>query len=148
MRFKRVGILLSITAILGFGCSNKSGQQEQEGQVTNDKLEQKIYDEVMEIHNEMMPKMKDLFDIRKDLEAKADSLEKLGVAVEEFRKKIADIEGGEEAMMDWMRNFTALPNTTPHDSIMDYMNDQKEKIYRVKDVMTKALEEGKGMLNN
>lgn len=106
-----------------------------------------LRDEVIAIHDEVMPKMGDLRKVRKSLEAMADTLatDSLNLAdVEEMRVLAKEIEDANESMMAWMRQFEPgiMEDGTPHGEVMAYLKEQKEAIDKVKKDMLESLSKG------
>jgi len=141
-------LLLALVNCSGNSSGNNSEEAQQDTLSEAQKAEQEIYDEVMSLHENLMKKMNDIYDLRKKLESKIDSLEKSGISTEIIKKRIADLEAGDKAMMDWMHNYSALPDSVPHDSVMNYYNDQKGKITHVKNSMMDALEKAQQYLDS
>lgn len=145
-------LLLSLLAVFTFGCgsgeSNTNTEEVVDEKLSEQEQQQQIYDEVMGLHDELMPQMKELYDMRTVIIERADSLEEAGVDSESLRSTIAELESGEEAMMDWMRNFEMLPEETPHDSVMNYLTHQREKIMEVKVLMEQAFAKGEETIKN
>lgn len=146
----KLTFIFGIMVVFSVSCGTK---KEENGEVIDEQLseqeqQQQIYDEVMGLHDELMPKMKDIFDLRSEILEKADSLEGIGKSSDDLMQKISDLEAGEEAMMDWMRNFQSLPEQTPHDSIMSYMILQREKIMAVQEKIKQVMEAGRSAINN
>lgn len=115
--------------------------------VTIDKdANDKLFAEVMAIHDEVMPEMGSIRRTRKALLDKLENTE--DEAVGKVLQEQADkLDESHEAMMGWMRQFD--PNMG--DGISDtayneYLLDQKQKMIEVRDLMVNALQEGKVLL--
>lgn len=93
-----------------------------------------IVDEVMAIHDSVMPKMGNLRKTRKAILEKAESMDD-SVMRALLIKKADKLDSAQKSMMGWMRQY----NPT-------YYEDQKELIQGVKDLMEDALEEGEELL--
>jgi len=93
-----------------------------------------IVDEVMAIHDSVMPKMGNLRKTRKAILEKAESMDD-SVVRALLIKKADKLDSAQKSMMGWMRQY----NPT-------YYEDQKELIQGVKDLMEDALEEGEELL--
>jgi hypothetical protein len=102
--------------------------------------------EVMAIHDSIMPKMQDLFNLKKQLVAriaKADSANGKGAnTLAKAEKQEAEaiksrLEQADESMMDWMRNYNAdTLDLLDAEKAADYLAEQKRKIIDVRDRMT------------
>ncbi|HMQ64524.1 MAG TPA: hypothetical protein PKE06_27820 [Flavilitoribacter sp.] len=99
-----------------------------------------LWEEVMAVHDEVMPKMGELSSLKKDLRnLPQDSLVQAG---------ISELTLAEDAMWDWMHGLK------PHDEIEEmgqeeaqtYLEQEKEKISAVKDKMLHSMETAKSLL--
>lgn len=105
-----------------------------------------LKEEVMALHDEVMPKMGELHKTQKRLLSLADSTEVSdSVAAKEYRKLANAIELANESMMDWMRNFE--PNYVGDEKeVATYLETKKKSIAEVKGRMLESLEAGKKVL--
>ncbi len=101
---------------------------------------QALYDEVMKVHDEVMPKMDDIYKLKQELKKQISDTPNL---VDEKRRTIEatilKLDSASEAMMVWMRNFNPLPDSLGEDKAREYLEDQQEKIEKVKDEMLDAI---------
>jgi hypothetical protein len=101
---------------------------------------QALYDEVMDIHDEVMPKMNDLYKAKTVLQTR---LELPGVNAnerQETRQKIAEIDSASEGMMAWMRQFEPLSDSVGEDSARAYLEKELVKVKKVRKDILQALE--------
>jgi len=92
--------------------------------------------EVIAIHDEVMPKMGDMYKARKALreiliEIESDSVKN------DVIKMISDLENADEGMMTWMHEWK-VPDSDPEKTT--YLLEEKEKITKVKVDMLSSLE--------
>ena len=138
--------------VLSYLCSNnKDKERTDEGNKTNlsedeitniqKQLEDSLYSVVMDIHDEIMPKMQDIFNIKTALEDKISDTE---VKNDSLALIIDELEQAEAGMMNWMRSFRP-DKTVGHDSLMQYYRAEKEKIEKVKEEMESSIEKAKSM---
>jgi hypothetical protein len=103
---------------------------------------QALYDEVMKVHDEVMPKMNDIYKLKEQLK---DKIANTPDMVEEKKKEIESIitqlDSASEGMMVWMRKFNPLPDSTGEEQAKEYLEGEMEKIKKVKEDVRKALEE-------
>lgn len=101
----------------------------------------KLKEEVIAIHDEVMPKMGELRKASKDLRlaAEVDSTKSDWLATADR------ISSANESMMVWMRGFEPNYEGTEAEIVI-YLEDQKVKIAKVRDEMNSALAEGKDLL--
>ncbi|HCX20452.1 MAG: hypothetical protein CMB80_29635 [Flammeovirgaceae bacterium] len=129
---------LSIIALLAFVVSCSSPEKKEEQAPT-------LKEQVMGVHDEVMPKMGELRKTQKELLALVDSSAADSVIAAKYRALATDIEMANESMMSWMRNYDPEYTGTPEE-IEKYLQSELEKIETVKSDMLKSLEEGKKAL--
>ena len=123
--YKNIPVLITAFTITILSCERKVESQSQSAN---------LMDEVMAIHDSVMPKMGALRTTRKALLEKADNTSDSTLAVM-LLTKADELDSAQQAMMVWMRQF----NPT-------YYEDQKKMIQDVKDLMESSLADGKGLL--
>ncbi len=135
-----------------FQCNPTSKESEQsiesEELPAEVKIEQTLYDEIMTVHDEMMPKMDYIMSIKGQLIERADSIRQQtpeSTEIEEILSAVKGLEEADEAMMQWMRQFDSK-SELPHKEKVKYYALQKEKMDSVKVVMTNAMEKGANLL--
>jgi uncharacterized protein YoxC len=110
-----------------------------------------LYDKVMEVHDEIMPKMGDIMKYKKQLKSKMDALaENAEVNAEKIGKlklAIANLDNSHEEMMRWMREFDPDFEGMVSEEIIKYLDDQKTKIEQVGLVTNAALKNAEELLN-
>lgn len=110
-----------------------------------DSTNQVLYNEVMDIHDEVMPRMEELYNLKKDLKEKIANTPAL---VEGERKKLEQrilvIDSVSKMMMDWMHEFNPLPDSTDREVAREYLEGEMEKIKKVKEAMLETLGNEKG----
>ena len=123
--------------------SDHAGHGESEDGNTDD-ANRALYDQVMDIHDEVMPKMEDIYKIKQEL------LEKIantpGLAEEkkkEIERIISNLDSANNAMMDWMHNFNPLPDSIDQEKAREYLENEIERIKIVRDRTNEALERAK-----
>ena len=100
-----------------------------------------LYDEVMVIHDEVMPEMGTINKAKKALKKmKTDENAKI------IDAQIQSLEDADEAMMSWMHQFKKPKNEDPKANIA-YLTEQKVKIQEVKDIMLSTIAEAQEMIN-
>lgn len=137
---------LFLAVIIGFAAiACESGPTEEEQQNS-------LKDEVMEIHDEVMPKMGEMNTLKNELLADADSLSADSSNVENLElsidlKQIAsELEEANKSMMDWMRNYKPTFDEQTHEEIMQYLEDQKVKAGEVKTKILTSIKKAKAKI--
>jgi len=144
--------ILLILCFLALSCGNNK-DKERAGEVKETVLsedemtsiqkqhEDSLYSVVMGIHDEIMPKMQDIFNIKTALE---DKLSNNDINNDSLVLIINQLEQAEAGMLNWMRSFQP-DKTVGHDSLMQYYRSEKEKIENVKGDIETSLEKVKSM---
>ena len=105
-----------------------------------------LYDQVQDIHDEVMPRMEDLYNLKKELQEK---IAKTPGMVAERKKELEDmifhLDSASNAMMDWMHNFNPLPDSTDQEKAREYLETEMEGIKKVRDLTNETLEKAKSI---
>ncbi len=127
----RIIFMLTLTSILLMSCGGSVNQTtEEKGDQVNS---ESLMEEVMAIHDEVMPLMGSLRKKGKEFEAQLDSLQ--GDDLEQIQAvetKIAEVKDATEGMMNWMRNFEpdSILQMAEADQIKA-LKEEKAKILKV-----------------
>ena len=117
------------------------------GQKTQDN--QSLYDEVMKVHDEVMPKMDDIYKLKQELKKQiADSSTLAGEERKTIEATILRLDSASENMMVWMRNFNPLPDSLGEEKARTYLEEQQEKIKKVKEDMLEAISAAQELKGN
>lgn len=97
-----------------------------------------LYNKVMDVHDEVMPRMDDIYKNKKEFQdmlatKPADSLELKG--------KIARLDSADHMMMDWMHQFNPPDVKAPDEEAEKYLEDQLMKVNAMKEYVLKALDQ-------
>ena len=103
-----------------------------------------LKDEVMEVHDEVMPKMGDMRKASKSLMMKAETMDSSASA--ELKEIAGEIEAANEFMMEWMRQYEPNLEGT-EEELLKYYSEQRAGIQEVKERMLNALEKGQKALS-
>lgn len=139
--------LLLVALSLLWSCGQKSGEDGHDHDANHDAEgggNQALYDEVMKVHDEVMPKMDDIYKLKEQLKDKiANTPDMAADKKQEIEGIILRLDSASEGMMVWMRNFNPLPDSTGEQEARDYLESEMEKIKKVGEDVRKALEEAK-----
>ena len=105
---------------------------------------EKIYDEVMEIHDEAMAKMDRIMVLKSKLNdhikmMAEDTLSNHTSELNQLNTLVQNLEEADEGMMNWMREFHNDYENVAKSEIMKYLRKQKEKITLVGQKMNEAI---------
>ena len=142
-KFLLLGLLLSC------GCGQKSHEHDDhEGDATEIEEtggNQALYDEVMKIHNEVMPKMDDILKIETSLRTKLAETNIVDGKKQEIEAGIAKLDSADRSMMNWMHNFNPPPDSLGEERAREYLETEMEKIKEVREDVNEAIEKGKSL---
>jgi uncharacterized membrane protein len=101
--------------------------------------EKSLYDQVMDIHDEVMPKMNDIYKMRKSLK---DSIENTADMSEETKLQITNtilqLDSAGNSMMVWMREFSP-PDQKDEAAFQKYMESELVKVKKMRADVMRAL---------
>ena len=130
--------LLTLVVILQiFACGNKGASKDV---TSNDN--QILYNEIMDIHDEVMPKTEEIYNINKQLKT---SLQDANTDAEKelLQDQINYFDSVNNMMMDWMHEFKPLPDTTNEETARSYYEAHLEKVKLVREAILAAVDKGK-----
>jgi hypothetical protein len=105
---------------------------------------QELYNEVMKIHDEVMPKMENIHRAKQEIREKIEKSPNLS-SVEriELDAMIARLDSAGESMMIWMREFNPLPDSLGEEKARAYLENEIERVKKVRANILEALEAAK-----
>lgn len=134
--FSRNFLYILLVAGLQVACG-KTGKNAQ-----NEKAaETRLWEEVMVVHDDVMPKMSDINRLKK-------GLRELPPAPSTITA-ITDLTKAEDAMWDWMHGLKTQVqlDSLAHEEALDYLDREKTRIEAVRELMLKSIEQGQKALN-
>ncbi|AWW33086.1 hypothetical protein DN752_06610 [Echinicola strongylocentroti] len=107
-----------------------------------------LKDEVIGIHDEVMPLMGKLKEEQSRLMTSSgkmllDDSVANGAIAEEMNEVAKGLEDAYEGMFVWMRQYKVDFEGMTNEQVIEYLQEQKEKVTKVNDDITTALEEAK-----
>jgi hypothetical protein len=139
--------LLCVAVLFSFGCKEKSHEHPHNHDATaKDVVEtgsnQALYNEVMEIHNEVMPKMDDIHKVKQELKEKITKTSNLSEAEKlKIEAMITKLDSAGESMMVWMREFRPLPDSLGEEKAREYLENEMIKVKTVRENILESLRE-------
>ncbi len=98
------------------------------------KKSEKLFEEVMALHDEVMPKIGELRKLETELTSQKEELlaNDSTADVSNIDSKLTAVQGASNGMMDWMRGFKSdeLDNMQESDKVA-YLKEEKKKISKV-----------------
>ncbi len=113
--------------------------------------EEQKWDEVMVVHDEVMPKMSEINRISRALRQRLDEENSIPSDLrQQAEQAVQQLTVAEEAMWEWMNNIRqldALRESKNHEEIIQYLDDEQARISKVRDAMLSSIESGEKVLN-
>ncbi len=133
--------------LFSVACQNNTKQEEvgQEKDAEQLSPREVLYNEVMQVHDEVMPRMSDIMSLSKRLKAVAATE---GTDAEKASELRTNLEVAGESMMNWMRNFNPDFENQTSEEAMDYLKIEKERISAVKEGMETAIDQAESFLQS
>lgn len=136
--------LLPVMLVMIWSCGQKSNDDhhDHDGHDPEEGGNQALYDEVMKVHDEVMPKMNDIYKLKGQLKERIDNTPGLAEGKKkEIESIIVRLDSASEGMMVWMRKFNPLPDSLGEEQAKEYLEGEMEKIKKVREDVRKALED-------
>lgn len=137
--------LIAITMLVLAGCTPGGDHENHDETAGEDSTNLILYNQVMDIHDEVMPRMEDLYNIKKDIEDKLK--DPAGLAEDQqqkLKKRLAQIDSVSKMMMDWMHEFDPPSDTTDKEEARAYLESEMERIRIVRQALFETIAEGSG----
>jgi hypothetical protein len=120
-------------------CQQKSEHDEHEGHDAHaqDKTDisenEKLYNEVMKVHDEVMPKMNDIHKLKMSIRERIEKNPNLPKAERlKLDAMYAKLDSANEGMMVWMREFRPLPDSLGEEKAKRYLENEMERVNAVR----------------
>jgi hypothetical protein len=147
---KNLKTLLFISLAILASCA-KPGKQEDhhhDGGNSDENPNQALYDQVMDIHDEVMPRSEDIYQLKKALQEKiASTPDLIAEKKQELELAIAQLDSADQSMMDWMHHFHPLPDSADQEKARAYLESEMESIKKVRELTNESIEKAKGVKN-
>lgn len=98
------------------------------------------------IHDEVMPKMKEIIDLKGEIKAKIAGLDSLSTEKQTLESAYEALATGEEGMREWMRNYQKPDFKKSLEELKPVAEFQLQAIEKVKVQMESSIADAKGVL--
>ena len=141
----RGNILLLLLIVVALSACGES-----ESNVTDDAADDAVIAElraierqVMEVHDEVMPKMGELNNTRKKLELASESESQYAESIE---TAIAHLNEADSLMWDWMHNYQRPDYEADLDIARTYLENEMKRVEVMKEKMLSSIDDGSALL--
>jgi len=127
----------------------QAGKESGAAQVNIEELKQSVID----VHDEIMPKMGELMSLKKEVADKIAQLEE-GSSVEneelirQLRTTEENLERSHDEMMQWMRQFKPDMDDMVQEEVVKYLENQKSKIKQVGELTNESIAKARELLKD
>jgi hypothetical protein len=139
---KKLLILVLITAMV-VACKPKSEDKVEASEALETSPNEALYNEVMKVHDEVMPKMNDIYKYQQQLKDKLKSPNLSATDKEKINTILGRLDSAGNGMMVWMRQFDPIPDSLGEEKARIYLEGEMEKVKRVREDIVQALEQAK-----
>ena len=145
----RVLPFLFIAMSILLSCKPKASGDPASGESVNPELKA-LEAQVMAIHDEVMPKMKDINDIlvqlRKIKATVKETPEGKLESPDGMEQVMGSLKLAEQGMWDWMKSYSDTKATLQEDQLKSFYEKELEKVNKVKADMLGSIEKGQAWL--
>ncbi len=149
--YKNSIVFLICSIFLFFSCSEKKEIHSDKEDITPSG---KLYSEVMDVHDNVMPKMDEIMILKgktnkriKELDSLTKVNPKLNVKIEKLKldSLLTGLQAADDGMMNWMHHFDPNMKEMKEEKKVRYLEDEKIKITEVKQKTDSILEKAKSI---
>ena len=139
-------LMIAVFFLILVACGKTSDHAgHQDGDNDGENPNKALYDQVMSIHDEVMPKMEDIYKLKKQLLEELTKSNLMADKRKEIEGMVSKLDSTNNAMMDWMHNFNE-PDTTDQEAAREYLETQMEQIKKVRDLTNETLVKAKAVV--
>ncbi|MCP3931036.1 MAG: hypothetical protein GY705_18285 [Bacteroidetes bacterium] len=144
---KKLIFFLSIVALIT-SCSTGTKESGEKAEAA----QQKLWDEVMAVHDEVMPRMGEINRLKRQFSEYLGTTEVIPDELKsELTAVIGKLQAADEGMMNWMAGIKekkpeTLRATADHETILAGLKDELKKVDKVKEDILSSLKEGTALL--
>lgn len=139
-------LLLSFGLFLACNGSNTKSDSDSKFSAEELKEQQDLWDELMVVHDEVMPKISNIHKLGRQLKNYSETAEDIPNEVkEQVAATISLLDEADESMFSWMSNLRQLKplqDTEKHEDIVIYLRAEQDRMDKVKKNMLMSMEKG------
>lgn len=101
-----------------------------------------LYQEVMAVHDEVMPKMDEIYKLKEALRKQMTN----PAEQPEIQTTITNLDSASALMFTWMNQFNPPADSEGVEKAKAYLEEEKKKIEQVRDAMIQSIDEAKAVM--
>jgi hypothetical protein len=147
---KTIQLLPILVLSLLMSCSKSgdhSSMNHEADQAQEEGPNQTLYNQLMDVHDEVMPRMDDIMKLKRTLQEQiANSPDMLTERKQELEHVILNLDSASNQMMSWMHRiheFNPLADSVDQEKARDYLESEMEEIKKVKELINESIEKAK-----
>lgn len=134
-------ILFAALLLVSCGKSAEHSSNDDSGSTEGDSPNEALYNQAMDVHDEVMPKMEDIYKLKKDIQEQiANTPDMVVERKQQLEAIISNLDSANNAMMEWMHKFNPLPDSVDQEKAREYLESEIERIKKVKELMNESIE--------
>ena len=142
-----LALLVSFTIMSCSKSSDHSGMDHNGEQTQEEGPNQALYNQMMDVHDEIMPKMDDIMKLKRQLQEQiAASPDMVIERKQELERVISNLDSASNSMMNWMHRiheFDPLADSVDQEKAREYLESEMEEIKKVKELIIESIEKAK-----
>ncbi len=148
MKSLHILTLLTIFSIMSCTKLGDHSRMNHEGEQTQEEgPNQALYNQMMDVHDEVMPKMDEVMRLKRELQEQlANSPDMVIEKKQELEKIISNLDSASNSMMSWMHRineFNPQVDSIDQEKAREYLESEMEEIRKVKELMIESIEKAK-----
>ncbi|MEO1711906.1 MAG: hypothetical protein AAFU60_01050 [Bacteroidota bacterium] len=141
---------VSLSACTSTNTNETSTESIENENAAQQMLEGKTWDEVIGLHDEVMPEMTTISRIKRRVSAYLEEQTSTQPSSKtELLDLLTQLQQAEDGMWDWMYNFQQLgplQDSLEHQGILDYLEYERKRIVKVKADMEQSIVAGRALM--
>lgn len=115
--------------------------------VAPDSLNQVLYKQIMEVHDEIMPGMEKIYKLKQDIEVQIANTPNLTRTHEkELELVITNLDSANNSMLTWMQQFSPLPDSAEVIKARTYLEHEFERVKEVRRLINERIAQAEAEL--
>ena len=140
---KNIFKLLLIAVFGVLAACGKSGKDVPADDLVAENTNQVLYNEAMDIHDEVMPKMGNLMSLKRKLKDTLDTPGLTEAQQNDFKSRVQLLDSAQKSMMDWMHGVYPPEDSTAGEDYRQYIEGKLEDAKKMRSLILEALEKAK-----